>query len=170
MVSSSCVQVGGKCDVCEKQATQACSCCPRALCEDHKVNEAWNLSAPVFFSDCAMYICHFCQHNAARVASSHIHSGIMSKFDMIPQELYTASGEMVSMYKPKQEGPAVDVRTFSTDCFNKDPITFKTQVNGACLSSLISIGRLDPDNDGCYRAMEALAGTRQASAQGACTG
>ena len=48
----------------------------------------------------AMYICHFCQHNAARVASSHIHSGIMSKFDMIPQELYTASGEMVSMYKP----------------------------------------------------------------------
>ena len=129
--------------MCEKQATQACSCCHRALCEDHKVKEACNLFAPVFFGDCAMYICYFCQHNAARVASSHIHSGIMSKFDLIPQELYTASCEMVSMYKSKQEGPAVDARTFSTDCFNKDLITFNIQVNVARSSSLISIGRLD---------------------------
>ena len=48
---------------------------------------------------------------------------------MFPQELYTASGEWVSRYKSKQAGPAVDARTFSTDCFKADLTTFKTQAN-----------------------------------------
>ena len=140
-----CAQVGGTCNECEKNATQACSCCPRALCDAHTVKEAQNLSTPVFVSDCAMYICHLCQHNTARVASSNIHYGIMSKFDMIPQELYIASGEMVSMYKPKQTGPAVDARTFSTDCFNDDLTLFKTQVHDKHSCSLMFLRKLAPD-------------------------
>ena len=68
----------------------------------------------------------------------------LSEFDMIPQELYTASGEMVSMYKSKQEGPAVNAGTFCTDCFNKDLTTLDTgrwRIHDS--SSLILIGRLD---------------------------
>ena len=130
--------------MCEKQAMQACSCCPRALCEDHRTKEAQSLSTPVFVSDCAMYICHICQHNTARVASSHIHHGIMNQFDMIPQELYTASGEMVSMYTPKQTGPAVDARTFSTNCFNEDLAMFKAQVHDDHSRSLMFVGKLTP--------------------------
>ena len=110
-----------------------------------------------------MYICCFCQHNTARVASTHMHHGIMSEFAMIPQELYTASGEMVSMYKSKQGGPAVDARTFSTDCFEKDLTTFRTQVGGARLYVSILIEQLGTVGAVTGRWKHALVRGRQAS-------
>lgn len=115
------------CALCDKCATQACSCCPRALCEQHQVREALNQHAPVFGGDCAMYICPSCQ-DRLRVMASHMHHRILGQFDMMPQELYTASGDRVSMYVPKTVDPPLSAKDFSTQCYLEDLKAFRKQV------------------------------------------
>ena len=116
------------CALCDKGATQACSCCPRGLCEQHQITEALNQHAPVFVGDCAMYICLICQDRPARMMASHMHHKIIGQFNMMPQELYTASGDRVSMYVPKTVEPPLSAREFSTRCYLEDFRAFTEQV------------------------------------------
>ena len=70
---------------------------------------------------------------------------------------------MVSMYKPKQTGPAVDARTFSTDCFNEDLTMFRTQVRDNSSCSLMFLGRLAPVMAVAGQRKHAMVRGRQAS-------
>ena len=58
--------------MCDKQPVQAYSCCSKAFCQQHAVQEAINVSDPVFDDSGRreLLVCNFCQHYPARVKAS----------------------------------------------------------------------------------------------------
>ncbi|DBA82208.1 TPA: hypothetical protein ACH3X1_007190 [Trebouxia sp. C0004] len=66
-----------------------------------------------------------CQHNEQRVAASHIHAQVLAE-GWLPQELYTASGDWVSMYVKNTE-TQMTAKEFSARCFRADLTAFAQQ-------------------------------------------
>lgn len=117
--------------MCDEQPVQACACCPKGFCQQHAVQEASNVSDPVFDDSgrCELVICNYCQQNTARIQASYMHDIVTSAWGYHAQELYTASGLWLSMYTKQAE--LLSARDFSTQCYRQDMARFEQEVSVA---------------------------------------
>ena len=159
----------GPCSLCtDELVVQACSCCPRGFCQKHAVLEAMHESAPVTTTSTGaqLFVCEFCQANAQCVGASLVHRHLLAAA-YTTQDLYTASGSHVSLYRPGSY-PACSPKDFSTQCFEWDLTQFKEQVGltGDCSAPLTDCHTIPV----AHRAETAHGGCKQVCTQGQCIG
>lgn len=83
-------------------------------------------SAPESIAGAQWFLCKFCNANHMRVGARLTHAQLLAD-GSVAQELYTADGTRVSLYKPAAL-PVYSTQDFSTQCYERDMAEFVSKV------------------------------------------
>ena len=144
-----------------------CSCCPRSFCLQHQMKEALGV---IVIGDCHMFVCHFCHLHPHRIAASNMHHHILDQFDMVHKSCTRQLVNGSASTGPKQRvqwsvpGPFLPSASLKILLPTEHRCVAHADAAGALAGQIVH-------NDvGCRGPQHALAGCKQADAQGACTG